>query len=71
MWSRILDLDLDSKSWTGIYLVNSKLLYYKKFAEFKYKVLLNILPCGKLVSRWDRGISAKCKYCDEIENTKQ
>ena len=38
-----------------------------KIAEFNYKILQNILPCGKVLHKWQHDISDKCNHCGEIE----
>ena len=41
---------------------------YKKFSEFKYKIFLNILPCGITVHRWNSNVADCCSFCKEKED---
>ena len=50
-WENYLGISLNNLDWQNIYVTSLKSLEYKKFCEFKFKVLHNILPCGKLVSK--------------------
>ena len=68
MWERKLGLKLFRPDWKEIYTCTMKSLKYKKFAEFRYKVLLNILPCGERVHRFKSHISEYCVVCKEKEN---
>ena len=68
MWERILGLKLLRADWSAIYIYNMKALEYKKFAEFKYKVLLNILPCGEKIHKWNRNVSDCCAFCKDKES---
>ena len=38
-----------------------------KLAEFNFKVLHNILPCGKVLSKWINNTSSQCSNCGETE----
>ena len=67
MWMRKLNINIDSNFWSDIYLANSKSVQYSKFAEFKYKILMNILTCGKVVSKWDKNVSNECSFCGDTE----
>ncbi len=40
----------------------------KKIAEFNFKLLHNIVPCGYSVSKFNREISSQCQSCGEVEN---
>ena len=68
MWERILCLKFSQTEWNETYLYNLKFPEYKKFAEFKYKILLNILPCGEKVNRWNKNVSNCCAFCLEKES---
>ena len=41
-----------------------------KLKEFNFKLLHNIVPCGKTVSKWNKNISEWCAICGECETTK-
>ena len=49
----------------NIYIHNFKALRYKKFSEFKYKVLHNILACNDKLSKWEKTQSPTCSVCKE------
>ena len=37
-------------------------------AEFKYKIFLNILPCGEKINKWNKNVSYCCAFCKEKES---
>ena len=52
-WEHVFNTSSGHWNWKAIYtrkLINVK---HRKLAEFNFKVLHNILPCGKIVSKWD------------------
>ena len=67
MWQSETETIISRNDWHIVYNMNTK-LQYKKFAEFKYKILLNFLSCGERVNRWDKDISKFCEYCKDREN---
>ena len=46
------------------------MLKVPKLCEFNYKILHNILPCGKILSKWQKDISNKCQVCNKLESAK-
>ena len=40
----------------------------KKLAEFNYKIMHNILICGKYLSKWDDSINEKCEICENVHD---
>lgn len=56
--------------WKTIYKQKLCLLKLPKLNEFNFKILHNIVPCGKIVSKWKKNVSDKCEVCGEIETTK-
>ena len=68
MWEKYFNISLCNVDWHIIYMTNFRELKYKKFSEFKYKILHNILPCGKLVARWNKERTPFCEFCKEIED---
>ncbi len=67
VWSTKFNFINNKSSWENIYkekIINEK---YKKFAEFHFKLLHNILPCGNIVSKWNCNVSKFCAYCNCIE----
>ena len=37
----------------------------KKLPEHNYKTITNTLPCGYIVSKWDKSVSDNCVLCKE------
>ena len=68
MWQRKFQAEINKNDWENIYLTNFKTLRYKKFSAFKYKILLNILPCGEKLGKWGKSSSTKCTFCGESED---
>ena len=58
------------KLWENIYKQKITCIKIPKLAEFNYKMLQNIVPCGKIVSKWQKGVNEKCDFCGQIENVK-
>lgn len=50
-------------------IIKNKVLEIKenKLAEFNYKFLYGIVACGKWISKWDKDISDKCRFCQNPE----
>ena len=68
MWEKELNLTIQNHEWTNIYKNITNSIKYRKYSEFKFKILHNILPCGKLISKWNKTKSRYCDYCKETEN---
>lgn len=66
------DLDVESSEtlWIKTYKQKLKFIKIPKLKEFNFKLLHNIVPTGKLLSKWRSEISEKCDVCDEIEDVK-
>ena len=58
------------KIWTNVYSQKISGIKITKLAEFNYKLLNNIIPCGNILGKWQRDISQKCDFCNCIETTK-
>ena len=56
-------LDLFKKTW--LLLKNTKDI---KVANFKYKLIHNILPCNKHLFKWKKVASDKCTLCGVVED---
>ena len=41
-----------------------------KLKEFNFKLLQNIVPCGRILSKWKANISENCNVCNEIETVR-
>ena len=68
MWHRMLNCNITKDQWKTIYAVNMKLITNKNFCEFKYKILMNILPCGQKIVKWNRSVSELCAFCNLQES---
>ena len=55
-------------SWQNIYNKRVKKLQDRKIAEFNFKLLHRIVPCGLSLSKWNHNISERCCYCNEVES---
>ncbi len=66
-WCKKFNLDEKSIFWDRIYTQKIKHIEYKKFAEFNFKLIHNILPCGFIVSKWNNNVTQQCGFCGEIE----
>ena len=67
IWSKYFDFSNSKQIWNSIYtqkVITPKII---KIAEFNYKILQNILPCGQVLHKWQHNISDKCNHCGEIE----
>ena len=69
VWAKKFNFSNSSKMWNLVY--KQKILDVKivKISEFNYKLLHNIVPCGKILSKWQHHISERCKTCKEIETS--
>ena len=68
MWQKKLLLRIQECEWKNIYVNNFKTPRYKKFSEFKYKILHNILACNDKLSKWKKIQSSACVVCNEKED---
>ena len=68
-WCQMFNFDNLMDNWQGIYLQKVKFVPVKKLAEFNFKLLHNIVPCGIKIAKWDKTVSALCDYCKMPENT--
>ncbi len=60
----------ESHNWKHISLRNIWKIKDRKLAEFRYKILCNILSNRNLVSKWNRNMSNRCPVCHETQNMK-
>ncbi len=60
--------NFESHQWHDIFYRNIWKLTDRKLAEFKYKILCNILANRNLISKWNKDITNKCPICHEIQN---
>ena len=49
--------------WRNIYSQKTVDLKIPKLCEFNYKLLHNILPCGKVLYKWKKVQNDKCDHC--------
>ncbi len=66
-WNRLTGT-ADGQIRNDVYMRQVKNIPEKKIAEFNYKVLNRILPCGQLVCKWDNTVSEKCTQCNVVED---
>ena len=66
MWEKRLGNEI--KIISKVYAQNFKFLKHSKFTEFKFKIIHNILPCGKQLCNWNNNYSGLCVFCGEAEN---
>ena len=67
-WKRTFNINIID--WKQVYKQKIKHVPYVKLAEFNYKILNDILPCGKIVYHWNRNISKYCGKCNVIQDSK-
>jgi len=65
VWCKELKLECLEyhETWSNIYVYNVRKIPLTKLAEFKYKVLSGILPCGYILSKWKKDIPSHCVVC--------
>ena len=68
IWARNFEFSNCAFVWTKIYKQKVS-IGLAILEEFNFKVLHNILPCGKVLSKWLQNTSEKCRHCGEIETT--
>ena len=66
-WSTLFGFSNSTDIWNSIYRQKVTDCYIKKLAEFSFKILHNILPCGQSLSKWEKDISPNCEYCNLTE----
>ena len=69
-WSDIFDIPNHTTYFKNVYKQKILNVKYKKLAEFNFKILHNCLPCGKLVSLWNKNVKKHCTRCKTIQDTK-
>ena len=67
IWSRNFKIDNSKFVWKNIYQQKIIDIDNAKLAEFNFKVMHNILPCGKVLSKWLNNSPSQCSNCGEIE----
>jgi len=72
VWVKQLNIDCLNfhRYWRNVNVLKIKQVEIKKLAEFNYKILSGTLPCGQLLSKWKKDISAKCCVCKVTEDLK-
>ena len=61
MWSVEFSFENTVNIWCYIYVQKFKCLNDNKLAEFNFKVLNNILPCGYILSKWNHNVENHVK----------
>ena len=67
IWEKSFSISFCNSDWQIIYMTNFKELMLK-LSQFKYKILHNILLCGKLEAQWNKNIPPYCDFCKETED---
>ena len=67
IYSRNFRFANNKYTWETIYQQKLADIDIIKVKEFNFKILQNILPCGKVLSKWKTSISSKCSHCSELE----
>ena len=67
IYSREFKFENVKSIWKNVYSQKVKLIKIIKISEFNFKLLHNIVPCGKVISKWQHDISSRCEVCNEIE----
>ena len=70
IYSREFGIQNTRENWKNIYRQKLKEINVVKLKEFNFKLLHNIVPCGKILSKWKERIQEKCDACNETETTK-
>ena len=68
IWAKTFNFVNNHTVWTNIYEQKTIKISVPKLAEFNFKLLHNIVPCGKILHKWNSKVSEKCNHCNEIEN---
>ena len=70
IWEKEFDL-VKPVAWNMIYKNNIRNIVDKNVAEFKYKLIHNLLCNRYMLSKWKPDVNNKCSFCGNIvENTK-
>ena len=67
IYSREFKFENVKSIWKNVYSQKVKWMKIIKISEFNFKLLHNIVPCGKVISKWQQDISSRCEICKEIE----
>ena len=68
--SKELGFENHQDIWANIYNQKIVAMFDNKLAEFNFKLLHNIVPCGYILCKWEQSVDAKCEVCTVIENVK-
>ena len=69
IWAKSFGFVNTHTIWKNIYDQKLIKIPIPKLAEFNFKLLHNIIPCGKILNKWNKKVSEKCNKCNEIETT--
>ena len=69
IFAREFNFENTVNNWKKVYY-QKMYLRIPKLNEFNYKILHNILPCGKILCKFKDNISNLCEYCSQVETTK-
>ncbi len=55
--------------WKNVYKQKVVNICMLKLKEFNFKILQNIVPCGRYLNKWKHNIDGNCKFCNMLETT--
>ncbi len=61
---------INNTNWEDIYMNNIWKQKDSKIAEFKYKILTDIICTRDKISKWNRNVDGNCPFCNETQTTK-
>ena len=69
-WTKEFSLRIEKSEWKKIYIHRIHCLPSKKFAEFAYKLVHNLIPNRKTLYKWKKSDTDLCPLCTIVETTK-
>ena len=69
IYARNFNFENTPTLWRNIYkqkIIDIKIV---RLREFNFKLLHNIIPCAKVLCKWNATISETCTYCNIVETT--
>ena len=68
-WCKMFNIQLLNIEWKSIYLCKIKQVPGKKFAEFNYKLLNNLIIPGYILNKWNQNIPKTCSISQRNDTT--
>ncbi len=69
-WCNEFHIERYQSTWKDIYLRKIISNPIQKLREFNYKLINNIVICGKTVSLWNPNVSSLCEFCNEMNTVR-